>query len=269
LGSQLVFKVDDFFLLKMVLIRGKRKAAYLERGVGGAKRRISAPDWMKRRRRYARGRFARAVRRVVLHNAEQKRLFRVMNKNEMYHNGGAPGGGGPGTVVFYQLNDSSGIPVQGTTDATRVGDSIYIRGFSLKLMLGQKSDRMNVTWRIMVVSAPVANYDNQFSSVFVAATNNVLLDTVNTERFRVVASKTIHKMIDPQLSTSGDRRELTFPVKIWIPDGKTYRFRSANATAHNQNGLYLVVMCYDAFGTLQTDNIGYFQGACVTYFKDP
>lgn len=230
---------------------------------------VGGASWIKRRRRGARGTFARAVRRVVLQSAEQKRVFRVMGKNEMYHNGGAPGGGGPGTVIFYQLNDSNGIPVQGTTDATRVGDSIFLRGFSLKLMLGQKSDRMNVTWKIMVLRTAVTNYDNQYSSIFVASTNNVLLDTINTERWQVVASKTIHKMIDPQLSTSADRRELTFPVKMWIPENKTYRFRSANATAHNQDGLYLLVMCYDAFGTLQTDNIGYFQGGVVTYFKDP
>lgn len=235
------------------------------------RRKVTAgASWIKRKRRI-RGRFARAVRRVVLQSAEQKRVFRNMAQTQMYHNGGSPGGGllPPGTVSFFQLNDVNGIPVQGVLDSQRQGDSVFIRGFSIKLLLGQKNDRMNVTWKIMVVKTPVANYDSQHGSIFVQSSGNVLLDTVNTERFQVVSSKTIHKTIDPQLAASGDRRELTFPVKMWIPENKTYRFRAANSALHNQDGLYLVVMCYDAYGTLQTDNIGYFQGACVTYFKDP
>lgn len=259
--------------VKTVSYRGMRMAPYTS-GASGLSRSSTVsysapPPFIRRKRTRKSGRFNDRVMRAVLQAAEQKRVFRMMSKTEVYHNGGAPGGGGPGTVIFAQLNDSNGIPVQGVADQNRLGDSVFIRGFSLKLMLGQKADRMNVTWKIMVVKTPVINYDNQYSSVFANYSNNVLLDTVNTERFQVVASKTIHKIIDPQLATSGDRRELTFPVKLWIPENKTYKFRAANATAHDQDGLYLVVMCYDAYGTLQTDNIGYFQGLAVTYFKDP
>lgn len=36
-----------------------------------------------------------------------------------------------------------------------------------------------------------------------------------------------------------------------------------------KENLKVVVACYDAFGTLTTDNIGYVQGCATCYYKDP
>lgn len=257
--------MDEEFLSQGLTQPSEEMAYKRKRSSKRSKSRVS---WKKRPVKRFRGggqakylsrkRSVRRVQRIALGLFEQKRLFYPLAKTELYHNTGAAG-----IVAFWNLNGTGAMPSHGMTDADRIGDNIFVTGYSIKLLLGQKQDRPNVTFKIMVVEAPASNYTNTYSNIFVANTGNCLLDTVNTERYRVKYSKTIHKKWDGDVG-----KECTFPVKIWIPDGKFYRFRASNDKNHDNDYLSVIIMAYDAYGSLLTDNIAYFQGGQVTYFRD-
>ncbi len=41
------------------------------------------------------------------------------------------------------------------------------------------------------------------------------------------------------------------------------------AQTHNQSDIYVLILCYDAFGSVITDNIGYMQMFHELQYKDP
>ena len=70
----------------------------------------------------------------------------------MYHNAFYATSGSTGYVSL--LNDAGWLPTQGVGDNQRVGDQIYTTGFQLKMLIGQKVDRPNVTFRYLVSPVP-------------------------------------------------------------------------------------------------------------------
>jgi len=201
------------------------------------------------------------VSKMIMKKAEPKEKTTDFDLTQMYHNVG----------YYKKFNDITEMPSQGLTDETRVGDSINVGGFYLRILCGQKNDRPNCTWKFYIFKCPkgaTVNYNTFFHSY----TNNCLLDNPNKDLVSVLKSITIKKYFSPlnaQPGVSLGGREITFPVKIWLPYKKVYKFQTNNSTTHNDHDLYLVVFAYDAYGTLLTDNIGYIEWVSTMYYKDP
>lgn len=194
--------------------------------------------------------------------AEPKELTYSFGKQEIYHNV---------LLQAFLLNATTCMPSQGNTDTSRNGDIIHVSGFSLKIMFGNKFDRPNVTYRIIIFEGQPGFVYNA-TTVLKAVSGNLLLDGVNTDLVKV--KKQV--FIKPQQSTlfaanaSADTtKEYTFVRKFWIPVNKTYKFAADGGLLHNQKNLYCYIGAYDAFGTLTTDNIAYCQGWSTCYFRDP
>lgn len=136
------------------------------------------------------------------------------------------------------LQTTQGITDPRTTNtANRIGDSIFLKGVSLKMMLELNSRYSDVTFRLLVVkTARGVTLDR--ATLFNGLSGNKMIDTLNTERYTIIAQK-FFKMkapnygsaVDdgaggiPQPSGYGQVAASTYSratkiVKLWLPGTK-------------------------------------------------
>lgn len=226
--------------------------------MSGQKRR--APASASRRR------LVTLIKKTVMSKTELKEKFQNASKTEIYHNcfhSGTP----INTGFVWPMNAYTLMPTQGVGEDQRVGDEIYISGFKVRMLIGQKADRPNVNWRYFVLTVPKGSsitYANWFS----ANTTNVMLDDPNRDFVKVLHTGVWRPNEAGLVGGSAD--EYTFTKRMYIPYKKHLKFGPANAAVtHNDHDLYFVLMGYDAFGSLQTDNIGYVQFGASIMYRDP
>lgn len=202
------------------------------------------------------------IKKVNLNQAETKYTNKSLTYTELYHN----------SLHNFATNIWAGLPNQGTGDGDRIGDSINMLGFKVRLMLGQKNDRPNVTFRVFVVlyedstSGSPITYNDFFHNV----TGNALLDPVQYKRFKILKQFTV-KNTKSSVDRWDAAKEYTRAVQFWVPFKKKIQFRNdgsilpVNVPEH----MNIIIVPYDAQGTLVTDNIAYGTGAATIYYKDP
>lgn len=196
------------------------------------------------------------VKRATLKVAEPKYTSWYHVKTNVQHN----------TPVGFILNTTVEMPPQGTGDNQRVGDQINCIGYRVKMLFGQFADRENVTWVVRVVAVPRGTAYT-YASWFDPVTNNCMLDDINTDLVKVLKSYTYKYILSPD---SNNSEEFTFIKKIWIPYKKIIKFQAnAGVQSNDPTDMYLLVSCYDAYGTLSSDNLGYIQMNSQIMFKDP
>jgi len=198
------------------------------------------------------------VKSVVMKTVETKRVITAFNKVEMYHN----------VFSLSQCLTLNGtMPSQSVGEKGRVGDRINTVAFNIKMLCGQKGDRPNVTFRWACIEVPkggTLTYANVFNNV----TGNVLLDDFNKDYVKVL-KQGIWRPNEAALAATGND-EYTFVKKISIPYRRMVKFGPADAaTTHNMNDIYFTILCFDAYGSLITDNIAYYQAAVEMIYKDP
>lgn len=208
---------------------------------------------------------SKMMSKVVLRKAEPKDKGYYHGHVELYHNAGSPASGRIlGTT--WELFTPNRLPAVGTADDQRMGDQIYSKGVSVKMLFGQKQDRMNITYRIVVWKGSTDVKPASLNDLFHWDANNILLDGTNRDRGKVIYQKFIKKNISSQLSTG---RELTFTHKFWIPIRKLIRFAGNAGTDFSGDKFYMFIYAYDAYGTLITDNIAYVDVWSKVYYADP
>lgn len=180
----------------------------------------------------------------------------------MNHNSFDTGG------YLLRLNADAYYPTQGVAQNQRVGDEIMMSGISLKIFIGQKADRPNVTFRWAVISLPRGAIIN-YSSCFKGGTGNVLLDDFNKD-YCTVKKSGVWRPNQAALSATGGR-EYTFVKSLFIPYKRKTKFGPADGAAVHLEpvDLWFVMMAYDAYGSLITDNIAYAQSMITVYYRDP
>lgn len=206
--------------------------------------------------------FGTRVKRAILRNTELKTKHNSVVKVELNHNSFNTGG------YVLKLNADAFYPTQGVGQNQRVGDEIMVSGISIKLLIGQKADRPNVTFRWGVIAIPRGAAIN-YASVFKAVTNNVLLDDFNKD-YVSVKSTGVWRPNEAGLNgTGGD--EYTFTKKLYTPWKHKTKFGPADAasTHLDTQDLYFIMMAYDAYGSLLTDNIAYAESLVTLYYRDP
>ena len=73
------------------------------------------------------------------------------------------------------------MPAQGDGSNGRNGDSIVSKRYKIRMLIANKGDRPNVTYRLVVFAAR-AGTSNTYGNVFENISGNVLLDSVNSDR---------------------------------------------------------------------------------------
>jgi len=229
----------------------------------------------KYRRRRSAKRFKRSKPNVkrqvmsVVYNMSETKFKSLQAENEqLYHNVGRGAGGG--YVAIASLLRTT----DGATSITRIGDSVYAMRLSMKIWISTKSDRPNVMFRIFVIACPsnqsgIANP----SGLFKGYSGNKMIDTINTDTYSVV----YHRMLkithgDSSLEGGAHLHENSKLVRINIKLNRkiNYIVESGNGDVckEKRDNLSLVIIPYDAYGTLVTDNIASYAYHSLFYYKD-
>lgn len=198
------------------------------------------------------------IKRTVLKMSELKIKSGTLGENQLYHD--VPGN-------FGDLFQTSHLPSQGDNEDQRIGNKIFLSGIKVKLMLLQKEDRPNVTWKIWVVKVDQStNY--QYNTIFDNVSGNMLLDDIDNNRVaKVVYQRTIKR--NPTATNGTVGKEWTFPVKFWIPYKREVQFKQDAAQDATLPYKYLMIIgAYDTQGTQLTDNIGSVVEYHRLYYRD-
>lgn len=247
----------------------KRKRSY------GRKTRRIRRRFTKRSRRGGKYSLVRAVRAQITKMAETKFIRLAIENQNLNHNTGLAGTNGP--VVYGNLLRTN----VGTTQNDRVGDTVWARYLNMRIWLSTKADRPNVMFRIMVIASPPdqsntsdpVNFWRNYSG-------NRMLDYVNTDKYSIVYQKivkithgdTSFEISPNQLTNPTRLHEVSKMVYISIPLNRKLNYQTDTGGTPTPKGqrncLSLVIIPYDAFGTLSTDNIASYAMCGLFTYKD-
>jgi hypothetical protein len=90
------------------------------------------------------------------------------------------------TANFLRTNNGTGDPMTGTGD--RIGDEITLKGISIKMMIQNNPRFNNVTFRLLLVRSAKGDTPTR-ATLFRGLSGNKMLDSINYERYSIIAQK--------------------------------------------------------------------------------
>jgi len=200
---------------------------------------------------------AKIAKRTIMKTTEAKHSNFAGENKQLFHN-----------IPYYTSNllqTSLGLEDEDTPGKSmRVGDEIYLNNINARIWMSNKHDRPNVMYRIMLVEYTQGHtVDNAL--VFFTQTNK-MLDRVNNEKVRVLAAKYVKPGADYTLNAHEHSFLITMNKKYAKPRKVVYH---NGGQVPKKTNVALVVCCYDAFGTAQTDNIASFAYDLKLTWRDP
>lgn len=205
---------------------------------------------------------AKTVRKIakktVMGLAETKTVGKQTENVQLYHN-----------KALYITNLLA--TQQGTEDPNdlsnsnaRVGDSIRLTNVNIKFWLSNKLDRPNVMYRLILFwyDTPTTLTD----AVCFFTQTNKMLDRPNNESISIIDQKYI---FSGPMYLNGtekfERSQLATLKGNW--KGRRIQYDEGGSLPKKRS-VGVCVVCYDAYGTLQTDNIASFAYNYNINFKD-
>lgn len=235
------------------------------------------------RRRPVRGRasIARIAKQVQMKTCETKKSSQyTATPAVLFHN-----------LNYYAANlcattqgfgDPEGLQI---AERNRIGDEVIGRGVSLKLFIANKSDRPNVSYRVIVfrynalINPTQIPMDDAYfwSGTDGAGANmNRMLDKPDMDHITVIKSKTFRatSQANYSIQTAGPVPvgpfEKTHQLSFWIPlKNRRIKYSEDNGNFPRYLGLGFAVLAYDTMTTLETDQLATFQWVSTFYYKDP
>jgi hypothetical protein len=175
-----------------------------------------------------------SVRRALSRTIETKESTQTINDGtELFYNN------------FVTLSSNLLATSQGSADpqigstGNRIGDEITLMGVKIMMMVELNERYSDVTFRLLVVKAARQDVPSR-STLFHGLSGNKMIDTINTERYSILASKTF-KITAPNAGTTGafsvagtyslndanaQISRATKIVKLWIPGAKFNRSKN-------------------------------------------
>ena len=224
----------------------------------------------------------RIVKKILNKNLETKMAVSTSSDGlEIWHNN------------FVTLDSQVLAMTQGVKDSNtlgggntvRIGDEIMLKGISMKLMLELNERYSDVTFRIMVIRSARGDVPTR-ATLYNGLSGNKMLDSINKERYTIVAQKfakltsrntaTIGGDLVPGIplgtNTQTDAQTVlsraTRIIKIWIPGSKfgkggkiIYEGESAAQKFYDYN-----VVCY-AYSNISSSQDIYYVGRVNDYIK--
>jgi len=159
-----------------------------------------------------------------------------------------------------------------TNADNRIGDKVTLRGVSMKMMFELNERFSDVTMKVLVVKCAKGDTPTR-ATLFNGLSGNKMLDTMNTERYTVLASKTF-KMTSPNNGAEGSMisatgfgdagalrvtqdtiSRATRIIKMWIPGKK---FVKSGVLTYEQGSsqpkffdYHVLVYAYSNYSTFQ------------------
>lgn len=152
----------------------------------------------------------------------------------------------------------------------RIGDEIVLKNINVRLWLSNKNDRPNVMYKAYLFwYDPDATLSDAYCFF---SQQNKMLDRPNTEVISIIDSKTIFS--GPSYATGvssvgGSAKERSQLCTLnGNYKGKKIKY-DEGGTVPKFKTIGLCVVCYDSWGTLQTDNIASYAYNANVRFIDP
>lgn len=201
----------------------------------------------------------------VAHAMPERKRFGFQAENiQLFHN--KPDYDG----AWLSCKQGTADPENLSTRLARIGDEIYLQNVNIRLWLSNKEDRPNVMYKAVLFwyDATVSLSDTY---VYFTQTNK-MLDRLNTENIGIIDQKTLFS--GPSYSTgvssvAGSAKEHSYLMTLngsWKNKKITY---DEGGSVPRFKDIGLCVVCYDAFGTLQTDNIATYAYNGMVTLTDP
>lgn len=206
------------------------------------------------------------IKRVTLKQSETK--YRTYNYTQ-------PGAQTHNNVHSFHLWDAGASgssviwPGQGTSDADRIGDSLFAVGIKLRMYFQIPSNRKNVTIKLWYLPYNSTQGDpTTYNDFFHNKTGIGLIDPVQTKRYPMLRYIGKFRLYSRDVTDSADGSIL---VNKWIPIGRNINFNQDISYLPSnlpENGRILY-LAYDTYTTVATDNvISRASMAATLYFKD-
>lgn len=203
----------------------------------------------------------KAIAKSVSHAMCEKKTFIWMDENKaLLHNKGDY------TINFLSCKQGVEDNEDGTTGSqslNRIGDEFLLKNVNIRLWLFNKQDRPNVMYKCYLFwNDPDATLSDAYCFF---SQQNKMLDRPNSEVISIVDQKTIFS--GPSYSgTEHERSQLCTLNGSWKGKKITY---DQGGSVPKFKTLGMCVVCYDAYGTLQTDNIASYVYNCAVRYIDP
>lgn len=201
-------------------------------------------------------RMVKLIKAVALGQSETKRLITYAENIQLNHNS---------PYVMYNLIGTS----QGTSQIQRIGDEVIAQYLNVKLWLSQKLDRPNVMFRIIIFQPRAGTSNLDWAT---GTSPNRIVSTVDTDKLNFKKQYILKPPPgDYSLETGATNKErsrfLSFSINV--KNMKIGYFNDNDTVPKLQKHNYcIVVIAYDSFGTLTTDNIASFSYQYEFYYKD-
>ncbi len=202
----------------------------------------------------------KAITRSVLRSTmETKTVGKSAENVQLFHN-----------KPFYQgelLATSQGVadPDNQSGNAARIGDEVLLRNVNVRFWLSNKLDRPNCMYKLYLFWYTQGQTLSDTLCFFTQG--NKMLDRINNENISIIDQKTV---FSKEMYLNGTEKfehsQLCTLNGNW--KGKKIRYDQGGSTPEKRN-IGVCVAVYDAYGTLQTDNIASIAYDYATRFQDP
>lgn len=205
---------------------------------------------------------AKSVRKIakktVMGTAETKSVGKSSENVQLFHN--------KALYIANLLATTQGVkdPNDQSGNDARIGDSIRLTNANIKFWLSNKDDRPNVMYRLIMFwyDTPLTLSD---ALCFFTQTNK-MLDRPNTENISIIDQKYIFSSSNYAVDANNHERSQLATLKgNW--KGRKVQYDEGGASPKKRT-IGVCVVCYDAYGTLQTDNIASLASNYQINFKD-
>ncbi len=185
------------------------------------------------------------AKRVVFTAAETTTVGKETENVQLFHN--------KPLYIANLLATTQGVkdPNNLASNDARKGDSIRLTNANIKFWLSNKADRPNVMYRLIMFwyDTPITLSD---AYCFFTQTNK-MLDRPNNENISIVDQKYIFSQNNYAVDANNHERSQLATLKgRW--KGRRIQY-DEGGTSPKKRTLGVCLVVYDAFGTLQTDNI--------------
>lgn len=207
----------------------------------------------------------RAIAKQVLRSTmETKTVGKIDENVELFHNKALYKGGLLATA--QGITDPNNL----NGNQARIGDEVLLRNLNVRFWLSNKNDRPNVMYKLFLFW-----YDSGQTlsdQVCFFTQTNKMIDRVNTEQIGIIDQKTIFSGSSYSTGVASDPGSAKEHSQLCTLNGnwKGKKVKYDNgAPSPTRKDIGFCVVCYDAYGTLQTDNIASCAYNYAMRFQDP
>lgn len=184
----------------------------------------------------------------VPREAEIKLISFLGDNTQLYHN----------TPVKMFSQEPFGAISTGTSPYNRIGNVVRALDFRARILFNNKLDRPNVTYRFLLLAVPNNTTTiDVLTEAFTSGANNLMCAFTDPALCMVLYDKVVGSPIATTNWQSGGtlvQKERSMFFEVDVPINQDVVWSQNNLTTPRAQ-LWPIVVAYDSYGTLTTDNI--------------